>query len=122
MSDISTRVRQLRLERGFSVTELSRRSGIPRPNLSRIERGLVNPRVSTVERLLAALDLELDIVPRRVLDIQGVVDRATRGSRILASCNFGSSDPWRRIGRRAALGEDVSVEARTLAASEPDGR
>ncbi len=104
----------------MSITELSRRSGVPRPNLSRIERGLMDPRVSTVERIIDALDLQVDVVPRRPLDLQDVVDRAKRGYRVLESCGLGSSDPWRRIGRRAARGVDVSAEARALAALESD--
>ncbi|MDK1009881.1 MAG: helix-turn-helix transcriptional regulator [Actinomycetota bacterium] len=113
---------QQRRDQGMSLAELARRSGIPRPNLSRIERGLTDPRVSTVERMMSALDLQIDVVERRPLDLQGVLDRASRGNRILASCGIESSDPWRRIGRRAALGDDVSAEARVLAASESHGR
>lgn len=82
----------------------------------------MDPRASTVERITRALDLEVDVVQRRPLDLQDVVDRAGRGSRILASCGVGSSDPWRRLGRRAALGEDVAAEARTVAGMESYGR
>ena len=44
----------------FSQRELARRSGIPQPSISRIERGLVSPTVDTLERLLHACDMELE--------------------------------------------------------------
>ncbi len=103
------------------MAELSQRTGIARPNISRIERGLVDPRLSTVERLLAALALQLDVVPGRAMQVEDVVERANRGSRALARAGISSSDPWRRIGRRAAQGEDVSAEARVLAEAEARG-
>jgi transcriptional regulator with XRE-family HTH domain len=114
-------LRKRRRLAGMSMAELSRRSGIPRPNISRIERGLVDPRLSTVERLLGALGLQLDVVPRRAVGIGDVVDRARRGSEALAKAGLSSSDPWRRLGRRAARGEDVSAEARVLAEAESRG-
>jgi transcriptional regulator with XRE-family HTH domain len=70
---------------GMSIAELSRRSGVPRPNISRIERGLVDPRLSTIERLLAALTLGLDVTPRRPVGLEEVLARAEQGGRALAS-------------------------------------
>ena len=106
----------------MSIAELSRRSGVPRPNISRIERGLVDPRLSTIERLLAALALKLDVAPRRPIGLEDVIARAERGGRVLASAGISSSDPWRRLGQRAAKGEDVSTEARALAEAESRGQ
>lgn len=102
----------------MSIAELSRRSGVPRPNISRIERGLVDPRLSTVERLLTALDLQLSVAPRSAASLSQVLRRAERGRSALAVAGVGSSDPWRRLGRRAARGEDVSNEARVLVEAE----
>jgi transcriptional regulator with XRE-family HTH domain len=47
---------------GLSQRELARRSGIPQPSISRIERGLGSPTVDTLERLLRACDMELEPV------------------------------------------------------------
>jgi transcriptional regulator with XRE-family HTH domain len=49
---------------GISQRELSRRSGIPQASISRIEAGLVAPRTSTLDRLLAACGRDLDLVRR----------------------------------------------------------
>lgn len=45
--------------RHFKLTqeELARRSGIPRPNLSDIERGTSDPKLSTLRRLAAGLNI-----------------------------------------------------------------
>ena len=46
---------------GVSQKELSVRTGIDQSDISKIERGLANPSVSTLERLAAGLDAELCI-------------------------------------------------------------
>jgi transcriptional regulator with XRE-family HTH domain len=118
MSDIILELSKRRRQAGMSIAELSRRSGVPRPNISRIERGLVDPRLSTIERLLAALTLRLDVAARRPVGLEEVLARAEQSSRALASAGISSSNPWRRLGQRAAEGDDISTEARALAEAE----
>ena len=48
----------------FSQRELARRSGVPQASISRIEAGIVAPRTSTLDRLLAACGRDLDLVGR----------------------------------------------------------
>jgi transcriptional regulator with XRE-family HTH domain len=47
---------------GLAQVELAKRSGMPQPAISRIERGTVSPSVDTLERLLRACDQELESV------------------------------------------------------------
>src|SRR5712691_7607948 len=49
---------------GLTQRELAKRTGIPQPMISAIERGHQDPRHGTLERILAATDQELDIVSR----------------------------------------------------------
>jgi len=49
---------------GLTQRELAKRTGIPQPMISAIERAHQDPRHSTLERILAATDQELDIVGR----------------------------------------------------------
>ena len=49
---------------GLTQRQLSEETGIPQPMISAIERGQQDPRHSTVERILAVTDQELDIVTR----------------------------------------------------------
>jgi transcriptional regulator with XRE-family HTH domain len=49
---------------GISQRELARRAGVPQSTVGRIEAGLLDPRIGTVERLLRACGMELSVVPR----------------------------------------------------------
>ncbi len=49
---------------GLGQRELARLIGIPQATLSRIERRLTSPRFETLDRLLRACGLELELVPR----------------------------------------------------------
>jgi transcriptional regulator with XRE-family HTH domain len=57
-------VRQARREAGLGQRELARRAGLPQPTVSRIERGLASPRFQTLDRLLRACGLELELTAR----------------------------------------------------------
>jgi len=56
---IGVAVRSLRHERGFSQNALAKKTGTARSYLSRLEHGLVASTVSTLERLAAALDIDI---------------------------------------------------------------
>lgn len=57
-------VARARAEKGLSQTQVTARSGIHPAEVSRIERGLRDPRLSTLIRLARALSVE----PGRLLD------------------------------------------------------
>ncbi|MSQ15562.1 MAG: XRE family transcriptional regulator [Dehalococcoidia bacterium] len=54
---IGNKVRELRTVKGLSVAELARRTGMKRPNLSRVESGRHEPSLETLERIADALVL-----------------------------------------------------------------
>ena len=56
-------VRAARKRKGLTQRELAAKARIPQPMISSIERGLQDPRYSTLERILAAVDHEVDFVP-----------------------------------------------------------
>jgi len=56
-------LRYARRAAGLSQRELARRSGIPQPAIARIESGRTSPRSDTVERLLNACGLRLELAP-----------------------------------------------------------
>jgi transcriptional regulator with XRE-family HTH domain len=60
----NTLVRTARRRKGLTQRDLADRTGIPQPMISSIERGLQDPRYSTVERILAAVDQEVDVIDR----------------------------------------------------------
>ena len=58
---IGEEVRRLRTERGLSQQELAKRMGLSQSVVARLEAGGVEPRLSTLDRVASALDVELDI-------------------------------------------------------------
>lgn len=67
--DVGKRLKELRERRGISLRELSRLSGLSANTLSMIERGQSSPSVSTIYRLVDALNVPISAVfqnePRR---------------------------------------------------------
>jgi transcriptional regulator with XRE-family HTH domain len=51
-------LRALREQGGLSMGEVSRRSGVSRSEISRLEAGLREPRLTTIVQLARALDIE----------------------------------------------------------------
>jgi transcriptional regulator with XRE-family HTH domain len=98
--------------RGWTLADLSEQTGIPQPNLSRLERGLADVRLSTLLRVAEALGTEIVLTPvvrRRRLD--EVVREAEQARERVLAAGLGESDPWARLARRERLGESTEVEA-----------
>ena len=56
---IGQRLRELRETRDLTQDDIARRSGFPRPYISRIENGHAIPSIETLERLAGALSMKL---------------------------------------------------------------
>src|SRR5512136_2335804 len=69
-------LRQLRDERGISLRELSRMSGLSANALSMIERGLTSPSVSTLYRLTDALSVPITALFRQDQGQKAIVFRS----------------------------------------------
>lgn len=57
-------VRYARRRSGLTQRELAARAGIPQETIARIEKGRVDPRVGTLDRLLEACEFGLEAMPR----------------------------------------------------------
>lgn len=57
-------VRHARLRAGLTQRQLAAKAGIPQESIARIERGRVDPRVGTLDRLLEACEFGLETMPR----------------------------------------------------------
>ena len=64
---ISQAIRETRQTKGWSQRELSARSRIAQPQISRFENGDVDLQLSSLIELARALDLDLQLVPRSAL-------------------------------------------------------
>jgi len=58
---VAREVIRLRLQRGLSQEELAQRAGTGQPNISRLERGTINPSLHFLRRVAAALGAEVEI-------------------------------------------------------------
>jgi transcriptional regulator with XRE-family HTH domain len=70
-------LRYARRRAGLSQRALAEASGVPQPQIARIERGLNSPRLATLERLLAATDSSLEIGQRLGEGVDRTLIRAT---------------------------------------------
>ena len=108
------RLREIRLERGITLTQLSAMTGIAQPNLSRIEAGKVDARYSTLARIARALGVVLTLSEPRVLTMADVEARTAEGRQRLAERGIGPRDVDRRLAWKEARGIDTTVERRLL--------
>jgi transcriptional regulator with XRE-family HTH domain len=120
--DLGKRLRAARETRGLTLAELSSQCNVAIANLSRIERGLADPRVSTVKRICEALGIGPwpDGAAEQPQTLQTVQERAARGRQRLAALDLASPHPRARIAHRAAAGEDVREELDWLIAFEAE--
>lgn len=68
IDQFGARLRQLRLEKGWTQEELAARSGIEFSQVGRIERGVINTSLSTV--FILAKTLEMDV--RSLFDFNSI--------------------------------------------------
>ena len=59
--DLADDVLALRLEKGWSQSDLARRAGTKQSNISRLESGLANPTFRFIQKVAKALGTEVEI-------------------------------------------------------------
>lgn len=69
-------LRATRLERHLSQQELARKLGVRQRQISDLERATMDPRLSTIQNVARALDLELMLIPRHLIPAVEGLQRA----------------------------------------------
>ena len=64
--DLADEILRLRMEKGWSQTELARRAETKQANISRLESGLSNPSVNFLQKVAKALDADLTISFKKI--------------------------------------------------------
>ena len=64
MSMAGRMVREARRRARLTQRQLAAKAGIPQETIARIERGRADPRVATLDRLLAGCEFGLEVMPR----------------------------------------------------------
>jgi HTH-type transcriptional regulator / antitoxin HipB len=97
-------LKRRRVALGLSQAGVASRAGIEQSQVSKLERGL-DVRLSTLMKLLTALDLDLDIVPRArpgTLEIQPTPRALRVASSMAGSAPFDSSSESVYLTRRTS--------------------
>lgn len=66
-AEIRRKLKDARLKRGWSQSELGRRTSLPQMHISGIESGKIVPRFDTLLDLVRVLDFDLLMVPRALV-------------------------------------------------------
>jgi len=107
---IATRVRSLRLERGWSQPELARRASLSNAMVSMVERGERTPSLDALASLAASLDVDTSVL---LAPDESVVLRADarRFAEELSELELPRSDidALRRIARAFATEREVAA-------------
>lgn len=118
------RLRSLRQDAGVSQRELSRRTGITQSHISQTESGRSDAGLSTVIQLARALDLELMLVPKKLIPaVEGIIGRKGPDSQ-LSIADGGAAlkgiDRGLRATKKLSLmyGESAELEAITATLME----
>ncbi len=97
----------------MSQRDLAEAAGVPQSTVARIERGVIDPRASTLNRLLKACGLELT-VQRESVDANGV-DRTLIRSQLQMA-------PTERVDANVKTAAFAEGLQKAVAASRPDVR
>lgn len=84
---LSERLRLWRLHLGLAQAEVERRAGLAHNALSRIETGAVVPKLETLERIAAALDLSIEQLQFRLPPKRASLGESTASDRDVQQLN-----------------------------------
>lgn len=112
------KLRRIRKARRLSMSDVFEMTGISKAQISKIENGKVDPRISTVTRLLSCYGAslnDLESSPSAVVSLKEVRKRAGNAAEVLRRSGLGTSDPRDRLARKSELGIDTEAEVEALA-------
>lgn len=78
---VARNLRKLRVDRRLSQENLAVDAGIDRTYVSRLERGMENPTVAVLERLAAALAVEITALFAQISHDEPLPDNLAKGRR-----------------------------------------
>ena len=72
---IGEQLRRAREKKGWSQKELGERVKVAQGHISKIERGEVDIRLSTLQELARNLDMEASLIPRQLVPVLAALER-----------------------------------------------
>ncbi|MGZ5307175.1 MAG: helix-turn-helix domain-containing protein [Actinomycetota bacterium] len=121
------RLREARVQAGFSQSELEEVSGIPKARLSRYENGHVEPSIQTLARLARALKVsEASLLGDQRAILEGFFNVLSNRGVHIASADQGArlanavADMVRALGGMQSFGADDAIAKQPATNDEPD--
>lgn len=102
----------------MTITDVFEITGISRAQISRIENGKTDPRMSTVTQLLSCYGANLGDLERSsttVFSLDEIKQQADQAAERLSRTVLGVSDAGERLARKAMLQIDIEAEREALA-------
>ena len=93
---LSDLLREARLKRHLSQQELASKLGLRQRQISDLERARIDPRLSTLQNVARALDLELTLIPRHLISAVEGLQRAGTDSAKRPVYALGDDDAERK--------------------------
>lgn len=112
------RLRQIRDLKRLSLSEVTVRTGVSRSQISLIENGKADPRISTLVKILSCYGsglADLEPNPIEVASVAEVMAGAERGAQLLDAVGLGPSDAQARLDWKEQRQVDVGIERAALA-------
>ncbi len=78
LKELARQLKSVREAKGLSQRELGERGGVPQSHVSKIEAGDVDLRLSSLLEIGRALDLEVMLVPRKLVPLVEAMSRESR--------------------------------------------
>jgi len=104
-------LRTARLNRGLSQQELAGKLGLHQRQISDLERASMDPRLSTVQNVARALDLELLLLPRHLIPaIEGLQRAGTESTKRPMYALTDDDDDDDDAGRDTQSGRELGSE------------
>jgi transcriptional regulator with XRE-family HTH domain len=121
---VAARIAQLRKARGWSMRELARRSGLPPESISRAERGLNEPSITSLDKICEGLGIDLpaffSFASRPRLEVVAREEEIQHAVDLLRAADSGARR--RMVGALDALCTETSSPKPAHRASKRAGR
>lgn len=92
--DLADEILKLRMEKGWSQTELARRAETKQANISRLESGLSNPSVNFLQKVAKALNTTVTINFEKITAAQIKINTDTESQSIYVP-NWPQGEPYK---------------------------
>lgn len=102
IEEIAATVREARIAKALTQKELGQRVGLPQSHISKIEKGAVDLKLSSLVDIARALDLEITLVPRKALP-------AVKGAMRAQGATVETSRALRLLNEQANIAERIKA-------------